>query len=164
MWVRDHISSFGGNGADVTIFGESAGGNSVLHHLVQPASFGLYSKAIIESGTYDAGYSFDAAEAFYKQALTVLDCGSDPKGALACLLNSNASKLEWATDPKVWQKLNVSLAYQHWGPVVDGVSMTATPQDLVAAGKFNNKVPVLIGSNRDEFAAFITGGGSHILD
>ena len=52
-WVKEHIGAFGGDGDDITIFGESAGGNAVINHLAQPASFPLYKKAIIESGAYD---------------------------------------------------------------------------------------------------------------
>ena len=48
-WTREHIAAFGGNPEDVTIFGESAGGNSVINHLAQEASFGLYTKAVVES-------------------------------------------------------------------------------------------------------------------
>ena len=44
LWVREHIAPFGGNPENVTIFGESAGGNSVINHLAQPASFGLVLK------------------------------------------------------------------------------------------------------------------------
>merc|ERR1712232_946686 len=51
-WVKAHIGAFGGMSSKVTIFGESAGGNSVINHLTQVDSFPLYSKAIIESGTY----------------------------------------------------------------------------------------------------------------
>jgi len=51
--------------------------------------------------------------------------------------------------------LTSKLPELHWGPVVDGASMTGTPQQLIAAGKFNNRVPVLIGSNRDEFSVLI---------
>ena len=48
-WTKKNIGAFGGDGDDITIFGESAGGNSVINHLAQPASFGLYKKAIVES-------------------------------------------------------------------------------------------------------------------
>ena len=55
-WIQQHIGAFGGDSADVTIFGESAGGNSVINHLTQPESYKtrppLYTKAIIESGAY----------------------------------------------------------------------------------------------------------------
>ncbi|KAL5279766.1 CES5A.2 family protein [Megaselia abdita] len=50
-WVKKHISSFGGDPDSVTIFGESAGGGSVGHHLQSPKSRGLFHKAIQQSGT-----------------------------------------------------------------------------------------------------------------
>ena len=37
-----------------------------------------------------------------------------------------------------------------WNPVVDGVSLTALPINLIAAKTFNRHVPVIIGSVRDE--------------
>ena len=49
-WVKTHAKAFGGLGEDVTIFGQSAGAISVLHHMVSPSSKGLFTKAISESG------------------------------------------------------------------------------------------------------------------
>src|SRR5258705_7541745 len=49
-WVQDNISAFGGAKNNVTTFGDSAGGFSVLTHLASPLSKGLFDKAIIESG------------------------------------------------------------------------------------------------------------------
>ncbi|KAF9926901.1 hypothetical protein FBU30_003622 [Linnemannia zychae] len=49
-WVRDHIEAFGGNPKDVTVFGESAGAASIGYHLAIPAHFGLFQKAILQSG------------------------------------------------------------------------------------------------------------------
>ena len=48
-WVRDNIAAFGGNAQAVTLFGQSAGGMSVMLHLVTPASFGLYQRAIVRA-------------------------------------------------------------------------------------------------------------------
>uniref|UniRef100_T1GMR6 Carboxylic ester hydrolase n=1 Tax=Megaselia scalaris TaxID=36166 RepID=T1GMR6_MEGSC len=57
-WVKQHISSFGGNPNSVTIFGESAGGASVGYHLQSLRSKGLFHKAIQQSGTIFNPWSY----------------------------------------------------------------------------------------------------------
>jgi para-nitrobenzyl esterase len=49
-WVQKNIGNFGGEPSRVTIFGQSAGGSSILVHLVSPQSKGLYQQAIVQSG------------------------------------------------------------------------------------------------------------------
>src|SRR6267142_2811231 len=49
QWVHSNIAAFGGDPDQVTIFGESAGGGSVLAHLVSPMSRGLFQRAILQS-------------------------------------------------------------------------------------------------------------------
>ena len=49
-WVKRNIANFGGDPGNVTIFGESSGGISVLNMLASPAARGLFHKAIVESG------------------------------------------------------------------------------------------------------------------
>ena len=49
QWVQRNIAAFGGNPEAVTIFGESAGGGSVLVNLTSPLSRGLFQRAIMQS-------------------------------------------------------------------------------------------------------------------
>jgi para-nitrobenzyl esterase len=49
-WVRDNVSAFGGDPGNVTIFGESAGGRDVLALVQSPLARGLFHRAIVQSG------------------------------------------------------------------------------------------------------------------
>ena len=147
-WVKDHIASFGGDGDDVTIFGESAGGNSVLHHLVQPASFELYTKAIMQSGS-SAGkltHSMTHAQGVFADSLRLAGCPD-----LACLLSKDATSVLEAGLAAAASQVFYSYGF---GPTVDGVSLTDTPVMLIKSGDYNKAVPVVVGSNRDELQFF----------
>ena len=50
QWVKRNIGAFGGDAANVTVFGESAGGGSVFMLMTSPLARGLFHKAIVESG------------------------------------------------------------------------------------------------------------------
>ena len=52
-WVRRNIAAFGGDPRRVTIFGQSAGGQSVIAQLVSPLARGLFARAISESPRYE---------------------------------------------------------------------------------------------------------------
>src|SRR6185295_6749859 len=48
-WVKENIAAFGGDAANVTIAGESAGGLSVMYLMAAPDARGLFHKAIAQS-------------------------------------------------------------------------------------------------------------------
>jgi para-nitrobenzyl esterase len=52
-WVRENIAAFGGDPQRVTLFGQSAGGDSVYSLMLSEAADGLYSRAIIQSAPLD---------------------------------------------------------------------------------------------------------------
>jgi para-nitrobenzyl esterase len=151
-WVRQHISSFGGDESQVTVFGESAGGNSVLHHLVLPQSRGLFDRAIIESGSYDGTLRLSDAERAFERLVGGTPCGNLTSGVqVECLLNLSAEAIHKAASGDTWgEESHMGSITFFWGPVVDNVTLSAHPEMLLARGKYDN-LPVVIGSNSDEF-------------
>jgi para-nitrobenzyl esterase len=137
-WVQGSIRQFGGNPGNVTIFGESAGGLSVLAQLVSPAARGLFAKAIIESGSYSLLQpSLATAEASGEAFATKAGCASQ---TAACLRGLPVQTI-----------LNDQGAV---GPDIDGTVLTQSIGTALASGDFSH-VPVINGTNHDEWRLFI---------
>lgn len=147
-WVKKNIAAFGGDPNDVTIFGESAGGMSVLTLLTTPLADGLFHRAIVESGggrdlmgppkDLDAGEK--AGTAFAKEQGIE---GSDA-AALAALRALPAEKV---VDDMNMMNSNVPTFA---GPMVDG-RLVPEPVQQVLLEKRQAKVPLIIGANSSEF-------------
>ena len=139
-WVHRNIGAFGGNPANVTIAGESAGGYSVCALLASPAVRGLFSRAIIESGSC-ASQSLAAAEqngSAFAKAAGCTDAGS----AAACLRRLPAAAL---LDDPDYPTVET--------PTFGGSELPLAPASAVSTRRIAH-VPVLIGTNRDEGRTF----------
>jgi para-nitrobenzyl esterase len=151
-WVRANISRFGGNPRNVTLFGESAGGLSTLSQLVSPGSAGLFQRAIIESGSYDpAQEPLANAEADGAAFAAKVGCGTEPSpaAAAACLRAVPVTTV---------------LAGQNAGgytPDLDGLVLKQSIVTALAAGQFH-RVPVIMGTNHDEWRLFVGLGGAAV--
>ena len=76
-WVQSNIQNFGGDPDNITIFGESAGGNNVLSLLASPKGNGLFHKAISQSG-YTTSFTKEEALGVNQKGEVVNQLGSDP--------------------------------------------------------------------------------------
>lgn len=156
-WVRANVSRFGGDARNVTIFGESAGGFSVLTHLASPLSKGLFDKAIIQSGGYGVGEQLTQAgmEARSQAALTkALDGQALPPGCDSAALT--AACLRALPESLLRGKLLAAYGREvgNLVPSIDGRVLPDKIQALFAAGR-NHRVPVLNGANEDENRLFL---------
>ncbi|HLK37857.1 MAG TPA: carboxylesterase family protein [Polyangiaceae bacterium] len=141
-WVRKNILAFGGDPDNVTIFGESAGGLSVHAHLASPKSKKLFAQAIAESGSYALTQpTLSVAETAGAAYATAVGCSA---ADTACLRAVPVSTL----------LANQSLSATAYMPVVDGTVLTQSIGAAFASGQFN-QVPVIEGSNHDEFRLFV---------
>jgi para-nitrobenzyl esterase len=141
-WVRHNIASFGGAPHNVTIAGQSAGGLSVLAHLVSSRSRRLFKRAIVESGAFALHQvPLSQAEAFGKTFADQVGC---PDQRAACLrhvpVDTLVDKFPGAAIPGV----------------VDGRILKTSIGAALDAGHFAH-VPVLNGINHNEEWIFVAG-------
>jgi para-nitrobenzyl esterase len=146
-WVQRNISGFGGDPGDVTLFGESAGGLSTLAQLTSPGARGLFQRAIVESGTYQlTQQSLAGAESAGHAFAAKAGCSRDtvPTRTAACLRRMPVATILADQNP---------VGYT---PDIDGAVLTQSIKTALASGRFN-RVPVLIGTNHDEYRLFVAG-------
>jgi para-nitrobenzyl esterase len=148
-WVHESIAAFGGNPDDVTIFGESAGANSVGALLALPAARGLFRKAIAQSG---AGAWVADRERAAAIAELVLDKLPERPHDLETLQALPLDAL-FAAQPGASVNLAGTGAGLTWQPVVDGVTLAQKPLDAVKAGHAAG-VHLLTGTNEHEVTLF----------
>ena len=81
-WVRDNIVAFGGDPANVTIFGHSGGGMKVMHLMAMPSAKGLFHRVIAMSGFTIQTSSAEQSASLAKGIIKGLDLGDEPLTAL----------------------------------------------------------------------------------
>ena len=154
-WVRRNIGAFGGDHKRVTIFGESAGGISVLSNVASPTAAGLFQGAITESGAVIQFQDyFDPVSIVPLATTESIGTPFVPAGtALAdkvgcssqtaeCLRATSAATLVEAEPPSLLL------------PIVDGAILSQTPDAAFESGAFN-RVPVINGMNHDEYRLLV---------
>ena len=144
-WVRDNISAFGGDPANVTIFGESGGGWKVSLLLAMPGARGLFHKAVIQSGPGLTGKPIAEADKIARQLLAEL--GVDTSQKLAALSTEAISHASVKVPGELMRL---------YTPVIDGTALPRHPFEPDAS-PLNADVPVLIGTNKDEQTLFMLG-------
>lgn len=163
-WVQRNVSAFGGDPKRVTIFGESAGGGSVLCLMVAPSAKGLFQAAIAQSAPEMSLASLrsstqenSSAEQTGVQLLKQLGLDSDAN--VDQLRELDAGKLAEAfpsleLDTKQLE-LNLRRVPLAMAPVVDGKVIPDLPNRLFAADRAH-PVPMIVGNTRDEMTLFMT--------
>jgi len=149
-WVKQEIAGLGGDPDKITIFGESAGGVSVMYHIASPVSKGLFRAAISESGFPATATTQSAVKTSERYGIAV-GC-SDHASRLSCMRNLSVKALVSAAKMKPTQPFTSSVI--KWCPVIDGVDLPDNPVVMWSKGQVN-PVPVILGFNTNEANLFV---------
>ncbi len=143
-WIRDNVASFGGDPANVTIFGESGGGGKVSTLLAMPTAKGLFHRAIIESGSMLSVRTKDAASADTRALLAKLNLAPTQLERLVALPAKDLLAAASASTPGAGGGLR---------PVVDGRSVPHQTWRPAAPPEATG-VSMIIGNCKDESTLF----------
>lgn len=155
-WVKENIDSFGGNPYNITIFGQSAGGQAVLSLMSTSFASGLFQKAIAQS-PWDADHHhrklneksgiYDSAEAIGKTIANSLDIPDDDNALEALRAKTPEELIDAAKE--------IDLPGRVFAPFVDGYILEYHPFRIFS-NNLQNKASLIIGLTADEGDIFLT--------
>jgi carboxylesterase type B len=171
-WVQKYIGLFGGNAADVTVMGESAGASSILHHITSYGGAGdeavPFKNAIIQSPAFEFNIDYTSAynltlSAVVAQieeltAISTTSTQTDVATILGDVSLADASFTILATimdflgdaATDAWKTVNQGVVVVattgrfSYGVIVDGTYVPKLPQVLLAEGSFDTSITVSI--------------------
>lgn len=156
QWVKENIAQFGGDPDNVTIFGQSGGGGKVTCMMNTPMAKGLFQKAIVESGSYITNFTEKTVS--QRVAAALLDELHLQPSQVDSLQKIPYETLNLASKEAIG-KVSADLrkegkpANVGWNAVLDGEMFPYQPSDAKAMD-LAKYVPLLVGTTKNEFAAF----------
>ena len=165
QWVQKYIDNFNGDKDRVTLSGCSAGGQSVMLHVVSEESWPYFNQAIEYSGPNGIGYfTKEEAERIYDKIAKCLDCKN--AADMNCLRNRELEKIHecgWG-GPMLTEDgaSNISLKNRKitqlaepYTPIIGTESLPLDPFDMIRAGIIKPRLKLVMAYTSDEAEDFI---------
>nr|WAP33820.1 alphaE1 [Bradysia odoriphaga] len=155
-WINKNIEHFGGDADNITLFGQSAGANSVHFLMLSENAKGLFKRAIVMSGTAITSSGLKSKNNYTLRLAEVLgwsghDC---QKGALEFLRLRTAKELIEAQPKLITEKERLELILFPFGPVIEpyATERSIIPMDPIIMSKtaWSKDLDMIIGGTSDE--------------
>ncbi|KAF3704882.1 cAMP-regulated D2 protein Precursor [Channa argus] len=150
LWVQQNIA--------VTIFGESAGAQSVSLHLMMESSRPLFKQAVLQSLPFSIPLktrheALKLARDFAKHTnCSVID--------IVCLLSLTPQAVlaaQMKTSSKMVNPFRFLEIFETWGPYIDGELIKEQSVSAFQRGHWQKEKPVLLGTTSEEGVMFVFG-------
>lgn len=148
-WVQDNIAAFGGDAANVTAFGQSAGAHSVWSLMLSEGAAGLFHRAILQSAPLELDDGRDDMAVAMGSAMAIALAGADPaEASVERLLAAEGAAVVAAQDFGLLGGLAFAPRLGR-GPLPAPADV---PEAIAAAAA---RIELLIGYTKDDAAPFV---------
>jgi para-nitrobenzyl esterase len=152
-WIHRNIANFGGDPENLTIFGQSGGGRSVLCHMTSPMSVGAFQRAIAQSCGAVRVLAPKGQERLYPNLEQAEETGKRFFEFLGVKNLEEARAIDAKTlfDKQTeFNKVSAANVLGNFGLTIDGKYVAEDPSDVFLAGR-HHKVPYIVGCTTGDF-------------
>ncbi|XP_061072571.1 cAMP-regulated D2 protein-like [Conger conger] len=158
LWVQQNIAVFGGNPNRVTIFGESAGAQSVSLHLTLQSSQLLFQQAVSQSLPFSIPLKTrHEALKLGKHFAKLANCTVKDWACLRALSAQEVLAAQVKAGSKIVNPFRFLEIFETWGPFMDMVLFKEQPIAAFQKGHWQKDKPVLLGTTSEEGVIFVYG-------